>query len=75
MIITTHDLKEALYIAQTILGFLCVGLALFVLQSSAGQIDSICSIISGLILLVVGIFAIFFGLETYLLRDDADIWR
>jgi len=74
MLITTHDLKEALYIVQTILGFLCVGLALFVLQS-CGQTDSISSIISGLILLFVGIFAIFFGLETYLLRDDADIWR
>jgi len=75
MNISTHDLKEALYIVQTILGFLCVGLALFMLQSSGGLIDSICSIISGLILLCVGIFALFFGLETFLLRDDADIWR
>jgi hypothetical protein len=75
MMITIHDLKEAMYIVQTVLGFLCLGLALFLLQSGGSLIDSICSIMSGLILMVVGIFAIFFGLETYLLRDDPDIWR
>ncbi len=74
MMITIHDLKEFLYVVQTILGFLCVGMALLLLQS-CGQPDSISSIVSGLILLLVGIFALFFGLETFLLRDDADIWR
>lgn len=75
MIITTHDLKEALYIVQTILGFLAIGLSLIVLQSCGNQTEPICSIISGVILFAVGVFAIFFGLETYLLKDDADIWR
>ncbi|CAN5568581.1 hypothetical protein BH10CYA1_BH10CYA1_60500 [soil metagenome] len=75
MIITTHDLKEGLYIAQTFFGFLLVGLAIYLLQSSCGDLEQITSSIAGVILLCVGIFMIFFGLETYILKDDADIWR
>jgi hypothetical protein len=69
-----HDYKEALYVLQTLFGFLFVFMA-FLLNTTAPAGLEVFHIVPAIILVIVGIGCIFFGVETYLLRDDPDIWR
>lgn len=75
MKISMHDLKEAMYIVQTMFGFILLALGIYVLQTSRSSEDFATSLIMGSILAVVGVGTLFFGLETYILKDDEDIWR
>lgn len=70
-----HDFKEALYVLQTVLGlfFVCIGVLL--LNTTATASHEIFHVVPALILVIVGTVCVFFGVETYLLRDDPDVWR
>lgn len=75
MKLSIHDLKEAMYIAQTMFGFMLLAIGVYMLQSSGTATDFATSLITGVILSIVGIGSLFFGLETYILKDEEDIWR
>jgi hypothetical protein len=73
MYLSTRDLKTLVYGAETIFGILIFLLGVRCLFLFGA--DPLGNGISGLVLLLVGIGLIIFGVETYLLRDDPDIFR
>ena len=70
-----QDLKVAIYILQTLLGFVLLSASVTLFSTTAAAVDPLCYIIPAIVLTVVGVGCVFFGVETYLLRDDPDIWR
>lgn len=72
---TYHDIKEALYVLQTLLGLVLIVVSVNLLNTTAAAIHPICHIVPAVTLMSVGIVCVFFGVGTYLLRDDPDIWR
>ena len=69
-----QDLKKVLYILQTILGIAMVILSnrLWIAATTNG--DPV-NEIAALGLFVAGLMCTVFGIMTYLLRQDPDIWR
>ena len=72
---TYRDLKWALYIMQVLLGGSLIIASAVLFNTTALATEPICYIVPGAIMMIVGISCLFFGVETYLLRDDPDIWR
>ena len=70
-----QDIKGTLYAVQTLVGLLLLTAALYLFHLMPTSFEPISYAIPGVILLVVGGGCTFFGIETYLLRDDPDIWR
>lgn len=75
MFLSYHELKELIYIGEAALGVVFIGASMYQLHISAAAMNPISHIATALILLVVGVGCVFFGVETYLLREDPDIWR
>jgi hypothetical protein len=75
MRISMHDLKEAMYIVQTMFGFILLALGIHTLQMGKSSGDFATALITGVVLAIVGVGCLFFGLETYILKDEEDIWR
>lgn len=69
-----HDLKESMYILETLFGIFLLVLAYFALERALASPDVLFYLIPGLALLLVGGFLVLFGVETVILRDDPDIW-
>ncbi len=74
MLITYSDLKKALYLLQTIVGFILIAAAIFLFDSPV-VVESVTHFISGAIVFVSGVTCVIFGIESILLRDDPDILR
>ncbi len=75
MNISIHELKKALFVLQILIGIFLIGVSIYLFQSADLEAEPISQLLTGIILLVVGICSTFFGVETYLLRDDPEIWR
>lgn len=75
MFLSYHELKELIYIGETALGAVFIAASMYQLHISAAAMNPISHVLTALILLVVGVGCVFFGVETYLLREDPDIWR
>lgn len=75
MFLSYHELKKLIYVGETALGVVFIVASIYQLQISAVAMNPISHVATALILLVVGIGCVFFGVETYLLREDPDIWR
>jgi len=75
MFLRYYELKELIYAGQTVLGIILVLVSFYQLYLSASASAPLLNLLTALILAVVGGGCIFFGIETYLLRDDPDIWR
>jgi hypothetical protein len=75
MFLRYYELKKMLYFAQAIMGVLLVLGGVY----EYGKIDTaspnLTNYLTGLICMFSGGALIFFAVETYLLRDDSDIWR
>ncbi|HEY9715727.1 MAG TPA: hypothetical protein V6C72_19800, partial [Chroococcales cyanobacterium] len=69
------NLKKALYIAEFLMGLVCIGAALVFIQQASSEFDPIVKLFPGLVLLIVGLICLIFGIETFFFRDDPDIWR
>lgn len=69
-----HDLKESLYIVETLFGVFLLVLAYFALERAFASPDIVFYLIPGLALAIVGGACVLFGVETFFLRDDPDIW-
>jgi uncharacterized membrane-anchored protein YitT (DUF2179 family) len=70
-----RHLKEAVYVMQVLLGVSLITASVFLFNNTSLATEPICYIVPGTILMIVGLSCVFFGVETYLLRDDPDIWR
>lgn len=70
-----HDLKKFLYIGLTAMGILLLGASWHCINIARTTLDSPSQEITAVILLAVGSACILFGFESYLLREDPDIWR
>lgn len=69
-----YELKEIIYIAETLLGVLLLLTSAWQYKLAAAVVQPASHVISAIILFVVGVICIFFGVETFLLRDDPEIW-
>lgn len=72
---TYRDLKGTLYLLETLLGVVLIGAAIVFINATPLASHPLWYVFPGAILLMVGIACVFFGIETYFLRDDPDIWR
>ncbi len=70
-----HDLKFVMYLAFGLLGLCLLGLTAYFDFAANADPDPISYQISALITLVVGAGAVFFCVETFLLRGEDDIWQ
>jgi len=69
------ETKTLVYWSQTLLGGLMVAVAVYLSGLASADADPFVYLIPAAILFVVGIFCLIFGVETYMLRDDSDIWQ
>lgn len=69
------DLKEAVYVFETIFGLLLLIPAFLVLKAAKTDGDALFDLIPGIALVIAAITCIGFGVGTYLVRDDPDVWR
>jgi hypothetical protein len=65
-----HDLKATLFITLPIFGCLLM----FLGWNAAAKPDAV-SLLSSLVLMAGGAGLVLFGLVTFLLKDDPDVWR
>jgi len=70
-----RNLKEALYVMHVLLGVSLIIAAVVLFNTTASATEPICYTLPAIVLVIVGVGCVFFGVETYLLRDDPDIWR
>ena len=75
MNLSLHDLKEAVYIFETGFGVLLLVAAVLLLRVVANSPDALFNLLIGGVLLLVACVCILFGLSTYFLRDEQDIWQ
>lgn len=73
--ISYRELRILLYWAQTVLGLLFLALAYNLLVTADTVPEPLCNVVPGIILLGVGLGCTLFGLDTFLLKDDPDLWR
>ncbi|PWT98649.1 MAG: hypothetical protein C5B53_06485 [Candidatus Melainabacteria bacterium] len=69
-----HDLKESLYILETLFGVILLVLAYLSLKLAWTGPDGLFYVVPGLVLFCMGIACLLFGIESVILRDDPDIW-
>lgn len=74
MKLSYHDIKEAVYIWMTLLGAFFVILACIIFQSAHGLAAPVGFLLTAAVLFLAGLLCIFFGLVTFLIRDDPEVW-
>ena len=70
-----HDLKKFLYIGLTAMGVLLICASWHCINIARTTFDGASHEITAVVLLAVGSACLLFGFETYLLKEDPDIWR
>ena len=70
-----HDVLLALYCFISFLGVVLIGFAWYCWRQAQTAEEPISFWLAAIILLIVGAALILFGLETYVFRDDPDVWR
>ncbi len=75
MRLSYHDLKVALYCSMTVLGAVLMAFAAYMFRRGQSDLDPFTYTLPAIILAMVGFFCLVFGIETYLLRDDPEIWQ
>jgi uncharacterized membrane protein len=75
MHISYHDIKKALYLIMTMVGLFFIGLSVYLFNTCGAEMEPASYILTAMVTFVVGIICVLFGVDTYLLRDEPDIWR
>lgn len=75
VMLSYHELKKFIYIGLTALGVLFLVFSWHCFNVARAGSGDFSEGLTALILLVVGSGCLLFGIETYLLQDDPDIWR
>jgi uncharacterized membrane protein len=71
---SNRDLLMTLYCFITIVGIILLVFAWYVWQQSETAQEPFSYWIAAIVLFIVGIVLIMFGIETYIERDDPDVW-
>ncbi len=71
---SNRDLLMTLYCGITILGVVLLVFAWYVWKQSEIAAEPLSYWIASVVLFIVGIALIMFGIETYIERDDPDVW-
>jgi hypothetical protein len=70
-----HELKKLIYEVETGLGIVAFVAAWFLTRNPVTASTPVCAMLPATVLVLSGFICLLFGLTTYLLRDDPDIWR
>lgn len=70
MYIRYYELKRIVYIMIAILGITLIAVSMI----EFGKVLDLGSFLAGTVCLISGAVMVFFAVETYLLRDDPDVW-
>ncbi len=70
-----RNLKLMIYIGEALLGLVLIGISAYLWKIQEISNDPLTLIIPAIIILLVGVFCVLFGVETYFFKDDPDIWR
>lgn len=69
---TLNELKEAIFMGETLFGFLSLSAGAYVLLEASTQSANAALLLTGLVLTLIGISSLFFGLDAYILKDSDD---
>lgn len=75
MNVSLHDIKKAVYLGMTALGAFLLIAAFHMMRSSNTVAEPVGIIISAAILIFAALICIFFGMVTFIIQDDPDVWR
>lgn len=72
---TYHEVKESLYITETLFGTMTMAAAVHFGNLMKFAPDPLAYLIPAVILAIVGIVCLVFGVWTYHFKDDPDLWH
>ena len=72
---SNRDILTVFYSFITILGLILLAFSWYLWKQSQAAAEPVSFWLAAIILLVMGIVLIMFGIETYIFRDDPDVWR
>lgn len=75
MDINYHTLKSAIYVSLSLFGTSLLFIAWYLKKLAPYSSDPAFDTVPAIILTLVGMTCIFFGVQTFFLRDDPDIWE
>jgi len=70
-----ESIKQTFYLFFALFGLLVILTGCWMLYMTGVSADPAAYFIPGTILLFVGSGCVFFSIETYMLREEQDIWR
>mgnify|MGYP003384569974 FL=1 len=69
------ELKKLIYWVETGFGVVVLLVCYHLVSSTLNTVGPISTLVSVLVLALVGVACLLFGGVTYLLREDPDVWR
>lgn len=72
---SNRDLLTVFYCFITILGLILLVFSWYIWKQSQTAVEPVSYWLAAIVLLIMGIVLIMFGIETYIFRDDPDVWR
>lgn len=72
---TYREMKLAIYCFEVAMGAFLIVVGIIIMKDAATAPAPIVYMIPSMASIFVGLFLLLFGFDTYLLRDDPDIWR
>ncbi len=70
-----QHLKKIIILFLPLFGLFVIVISTMWMNRVDTAVEPLTYLVPAVILFIVGLGCVFFGLETYLLRDDPDIWR
>lgn len=67
-----HELKRLIFVLETLLGMFLTAIAWWLLSPPG---TPIVSAVVGIIIGITGLAGVLFGVTTFIIRNDPDVWR
>ncbi len=74
MKVSYFELKEAVYVMIPALGAILLFISFFSLNFASNTVAPVSDLVSGIVLAIAGIACMLFGLTTWIIRDDPQVW-
>jgi hypothetical protein len=75
MYFTYHEIKETLFVLETVFGALMLVAAFHLLNIMNAAIEPLAYLLPAVVLVVTGIGCLVFGIWTYHFKNDPDLWH
>ncbi len=72
---SNRDILTIFYCAIAISGLILLAFAWYIWKQSETAAEPISYWLAAIVLAIVGVVLIMFAIETFLFRDDPDVWR